>query len=262
MATAQEIIESAFSKIGVLGAGETLSAEDAATGLRLLNMLIESWSLDNLLVYDAVQVSRALTAGTASFSIGPSGDVVGDRPIAILGGYVRVSGYDYPIDVVDREQYNALSDKTNGSSWPGAVYYEASMPNGRVYLLPVVGSDCTIYLDTQTVLASFASTGTSVSLPPGYQRALEYGLAVEAAPDFSVRVPESVARLAAAARSQLKTANVQVPVVDTAARIRDATSTQGSDGGLPAVWRGPALAQPGGDRAAARERLLRRAEGR
>lgn len=235
MATAQAIIESAFSKIGVLGAGETLSAEDAATGLRLLNMLLESWSLDNLLVYDSAQVSRALTAGTASFSVGPSGDVVGDRPIAILGGYVRVSGYDYPIEVVDREQYNALWDKTNGSSWPTAVYYEASLPNGRIYLLPVVGSACTIYLDTQTVLASFSSTGTNVSLPPGYQRALEYGLAVEAAPDFSVRLPESVARLAAAAKSQLKTVNVQVPVVDSEAALltsRGTYSRRDFDAGL------------------------------
>lgn len=217
MATALEIIESAFSKLGVFGSGETLSAEDAALGLRLLNRLLESWSLDNLLIYDTEQIQRTVTSGVSSFSVGPTGDEVMARPIAVLGGYVRVGNLDYPVEVLDRAQYNSVGDKQTAQGWPVGVYYEASMPDGRIYLAPKVGYACEIFLDVQTLLASFATAGTTVSLPPGYQRALEYNLAVEAAPDFSKEPPKTVVRLASAAKAQLKTLNVSIPVVDSEA---------------------------------------------
>ena len=47
--TAQEIITDALGHLGVIGVGQTLTANDVALGLRRLNQLMESWATKGML---------------------------------------------------------------------------------------------------------------------------------------------------------------------------------------------------------------------
>lgn len=215
MTTAISIIESALSKINAFGVGETLSADDAVDSLEVLNDMLEAWSLDDLLIYVPTQETRALVSGTASFTIGPTGDIVSTRPIKILDAYIRQGGTDYQVEIADRREYNRMTDKLGSYDIPDALYYEATMPNGKVWLLPECGVSCTLYFDVQRLLTSFATTGTDVALPPGYKRAIQYNLALELANDFQKPVPDSVARIAVTSKAQIRKINFSVPLLDS-----------------------------------------------
>lgn len=53
-------------------------------------------------------------------------------------------------------------------------------------------------------VSTFAAVGGEVDLPPGYARAIQYGLAVELAPSYGVAVPGEVGGVAAEAKFIVK----------------------------------------------------------
>ena len=79
---------------------------------------------------------------------------------------------------------------------PTGIYYDPSYPDGRVYVVPVPDTALTITLVHDEAFTALASVSTSLSFPPGYERALRYALAVELAPEFGKnRLRLSSARL-------------------------------------------------------------------
>lgn len=79
-----------------------------------------------------------------------------------------------------------------------------------------------IYLDlTQwLILTSIAGLGTDLDLPPGYQRALMYNLALDVASQFpNVQLPQNVVAIAAQSKMDIQKLNAtnNVPVEDIAA---------------------------------------------
>ena len=59
MATALDMIKRARKFIGALGVGETLETELANDGLEALNAMLDSWSLDDLMVSSLQALSLA-----------------------------------------------------------------------------------------------------------------------------------------------------------------------------------------------------------
>ena len=50
MPTASELVLSALQKLGVKGQGATLSPSEEAVGLSVLNSMLDSWSIESLMV--------------------------------------------------------------------------------------------------------------------------------------------------------------------------------------------------------------------
>lgn len=69
--TAGTLINDALLELGVLAEGDTPTADMSATGLRVLNRMLDSMSTNQSFAYYANLVTRALT-GEASFTIGPA----------------------------------------------------------------------------------------------------------------------------------------------------------------------------------------------
>ena len=59
--TALEIVTAALRLIGVAATGETLSASESADGLQALQIMLDSWSNQGLMVYARTTETLTLT---------------------------------------------------------------------------------------------------------------------------------------------------------------------------------------------------------
>lgn len=209
MTTALQIINEAFEEIGVKEVGQSLPAEEADRGLRLLNRVLDTWATMRLLAPYSTTVSVPMT-GAASYTIGPTGGVVAARPVKILSATAQDSaGLDYPVTVIDKARWDEIPDKATTGGPPQFVWYDSAIPNGRVYVYPRPDSEYTLQLDCQVLLTTFSTLSTNVTLSPGYSNALSLALAVAAAPGYSVPVSADLQRSATAAVRAIKKINSQ-----------------------------------------------------
>lgn len=87
--TPLDIITMALKRARVLGVGQTVSAEDADTAFRELNVMMAQWAKERYLVYTLVQLAKMCT-GAQSYTVGPGGDFdVALRPDIIDAAFIR-----------------------------------------------------------------------------------------------------------------------------------------------------------------------------
>lgn len=208
MATAQTLIDRSLRLIGALESGESPTAQETADVLIALNAMIDSWRNDDLLVYGITEVSKVLTPADGGYTIGASANIDTTRPVKIEGARVTVSGVDYPCEVITEAQWRAIDYKTT-QGIPCVVYYDPQMATGTVNLWPVPDAAYTLVLSLWTPIATLATAGTTVTLPPGYERALTSNLAIEIAPEFQKGVPAALEKTARESLKAIKRTNVR-----------------------------------------------------
>lgn len=215
MTTARAIITQALQKIGVLASGETATGNDANDCLIALNTLVDSFPLDDFKQFTTQEVIATLPPGVTTRTIGPGMQVDTPRPVRVMGGaFCRSGGIDYPLDVITREQYAAISDKDASAHAPTQVYYDADAPTGLLYFYPTPAGSLELHLPVQQHLSEFTSLTADYSLPSGYRRFLVYALAVEVAPAFEREAPPQVQRTYQGLLRSLKRVNFSVPILD------------------------------------------------
>ena len=208
MTTALQLIEDAFAQANLAETGQDLSAEDAALGLRTLNRLMGKWSNLRLFFPVLAEYSVPMT-GAASYTIGPTGGVVGLRPLKVNSATATdAGGMEYPVKILTREQWDAISVKSVTGGPPSCIWYSADTTNGRVYAYPV-STGYTLKLDCQALLTSFASTATAFTLPDGYESALGLTLADSMAAAYGKQLPQDTRRRMAGAVSAIKRTNTE-----------------------------------------------------
>ena len=207
MATAQTLINRAMRLIGALEAGETPTADETTDVLYALNSMLESWRLERLMVYVITDVTHTLTPNDGVYTIGPTQNINVTRPIKISLATVTDSDVDVPLIIADKQAWENIFDANTVSTYPEVLYYEATYPNATINLWPIPSKANVLTLSLWGVLDGFATAATTVSLPPGYERALAYNLAVEIAPEFQLPVPEAVVGLALNSKASIKRVN-------------------------------------------------------
>lgn len=208
MATVSDLIKGSLRLLGVIAQGETPSSQESADGLSALNDMMDSWSNDGFLLFN--RVIETLTIGTASsYSIGSSGDFNTARPIQILRANFKQSGLDteFALRIYNEQEWMAITDKTITSNILDGIYYKASNPLGIVYPYPLLSSAGSLILESLKPLSSFSAISDTLQLPPGYNRALRYNLAVELAPEYGVSVSAEVGSIANESKVELMRTN-------------------------------------------------------
>lgn len=209
MSTAADTIKRAMRLIGVLGAGATPSDEDYEDGLTALNGMLGSWNNDGLMCYATQTESLSLADGDSTYTIGPAGDLNTTRPVAVEAAWILEDNISYPVTIISDAQYDAIQNKTTESSWPNVANYRATMATGTLYVYPVPNAVRTMKLRTRVVLESFDAVTDAVSLPPGWEDALAFNLAIRIAPEFEVAVRPEVIAVARETKAGIKNANVR-----------------------------------------------------
>ena len=215
MATANSIINRAFRLLGVNGAGETPTSAEASDALVSMNAMLEQWSIDGLMTYSNKLESFALTQGTGEYSIGPTGAFVTTRPSAIKKAFIRDGSTDYGIELISNNLYLDVKQKTSRANHPIYLYYNPTVGNGNIYLYPVPNkTGLYLYLSTAEPFSAFTGLTTTVSLPPAYEKALAYSLAIEIAPEYGINnLSPLVIEGARSAKASIKSLNLPEPLL-------------------------------------------------
>ena len=72
MATPFDIISGALKDIGALEAGETPSNDAAQDALQMLNLLVDQWSNENMMVFNIQEIIWNVVPGQVQYTIGPN----------------------------------------------------------------------------------------------------------------------------------------------------------------------------------------------
>lgn len=209
--TASTMIMRSLRLIGEKPVGGTLSSGEQTDYLADLNTMIESWSIERLMCYQIVLDSKALSASTASYTIGSGGAWNTARPTKVVDPcYVRDSySADTPVTVIGADSYGKLVLKSTGNTYPDRLYYDAAFAAGlgTIYLYPAPIAGLTLYISSWKQLQSFANVTTALLLPPGYQRAIEFNFAIEVSGGYR-NVDAAVAKIARESKTSIESLNI------------------------------------------------------
>ena len=210
MATASGMILRSLRLRGEKTIDGTLSTAEQTAYLADLNTMLESWALERLMVPNLFQESFPLTSSTGSYTIGPGGDFNTARPNKIVAPcFIRDSdNADLPVEIINAQAYGSIAEKTIDGSYPRYLFCDYASVSGlaTIYLYPEPSSGLTLYINSWKQLQNFPLISTVVSLPPGYQRAIEFNLAIETAGGYMSVMPE-VAKIAKESKAALKSLN-------------------------------------------------------
>lgn len=202
MTTARDIVTSALRKLGALRVGESPTAGEASDALEIMNDLLESHSNDGLMVYARTLENFALSGGVSDYTIGPSATFDTTRPVYIVDAYYRSGDIDYPIRVVQDQDYADISIKTT-QAYPYWLNYTNGFPIATIKLYPTPDASGLLFLLSEKPLQTF-TIDQDVSLPPGWLRYLKNQLVIELAPEYGLEVPQSAAVTAKSALAAIK----------------------------------------------------------
>ena len=202
MATAGDIVSDAALAAGIGDQYNALDASSAAIGLRTLNRLLDGWSNESLVVFNQTEDNFTMTPGTATYST----TLLSARPIEVTHVFVRQSGVDYPCEMIGAEDYARIGYKST-SGLPAKCYFDNDYPNGSLTFFPVPSTPYQCYVGYRARLANLSTLQTALSLPPGYETALVYGLATMLCPLFGVEPSGTCIFHAKQAKHQIKAPN-------------------------------------------------------
>lgn len=215
--TALTLITDALLDLGVLADEETPSASQAQGGLRKLNNLLDSWNIENLMVYGAQSYTIPLVSGQASYTIGTGGNLNIPRPTSIQSAYVRdltlpvAQRLDYPLYMYTNQEWSDVAFKGQTASWPNwGVWFDDSYPLINAYVNPVPNtSQYGLVIWIAGDLANL-DLNDVISLAPGYKRAIVANLAIEMAPSYQVEPSAAIVEIARQSKSLIKSKNFQL----------------------------------------------------
>jgi hypothetical protein len=211
----QDLIHSSMRLVAGLGHGQSGSTPELADCLTALNLMIDSWNAQDLMLYTTGRAVYSLTSGKQTYTLGPSGaDWVATRPQNLDSAGLILNNvtpaYERPLRILSELEWAHRHIKTLSSPLPLEIYFENDYPNAQVSLWPVPQINYQVALYTEQALAAFVNLTDTVSLPPGYAEAIRYNLAVRLAAEFGGEAPASVVALAEQLQSTIKRQNFTI----------------------------------------------------
>ena len=183
MATVLDLITSALVTVKALAVGETPGADMTTDALDKFNEVLDALSIQNLAVYSNITTTFPLVAGTATYTIGPTGTVIAQRPPFLDTVYATYQGVDFEVKSMTQEEYALLSLKTTPGI-PSRFVYHPEYPDGTLILWPVPYDVGSMTLYQNRAFTHAATIFDTFDMPPGYQKMIRLMLAWELRNDY------------------------------------------------------------------------------
>jgi hypothetical protein len=215
------IINRALRLIGVGQTGEAAGSEEASDALSVLNQMIGEWNNESLMLFGFTNETFSIsTAGV--YTIGPGGTIDTARPQQITRAFVRYNAsagasfqYDYQLEIVPNEKYQEIFLKQLSVTYPIYLFYDNKYPLGTITLYPYPSQACTLGISSWNQISQFTNLIQDIEMPPGYESALAYGLAVSIAPEYGKSIDPIILNKANETKSAIMRTNHQIRYMKT-----------------------------------------------
>lgn len=213
MTTARRLITGALRSLGVLSAEEPMDAAMAMDGLELLNALLDSYSLERLVIYYTPETVIPLAPSVASYTWGAGGVIASPRPLQLspTASVRDASQQRTPVQVLSQAEWAALPNLTTTAAQPSALFLAPSVPWATLCVWPIPTQSADLLTYPWQPLTAFPSLDAEVLFPPGYERLLRAGLACEVAPDYGHEASATQLAILTQAKASVKRMNVSIP---------------------------------------------------
>jgi hypothetical protein len=145
-----------------------------------------------------------------------------ERPLGVNSAFVRVNtnsngqpivngGLDYPVAILNLENYELIGLKTQNGPWPKAMYYQPSEVMGTFYFWPNP-SQGEMHIFCDTIFQRFNSINDNIVIPQGYIMALRWCLAERLMPMYGKSNAQQIAMInayASQAKATIKRTNMR-----------------------------------------------------
>lgn len=176
------ILQDAFFDAGLIETGQSLDSEQIVMGMRKMTDLINVKQTRGLKLWLNTDYSITLVAGTGTYTLGPAGTVVMDKPLRVIQSYwLDPQGVRTPLTVLSWEEYMRLSQvNQEGALNSYFVNKQQSVLSVFFWLIP----DATAALGTGHVLlqqqvTNFTAVNETMNFPIEWRIALRWGVADE-----------------------------------------------------------------------------------
>jgi len=230
MSTGTALFTRALRMLGAVNSGGTPTANEFADCLTAFNSLLESWRNDRLLVYATLESTLTMVSSQQTYTVGIGGDLNITRPISFDDAFMRVSGVDTGVQMIEQPEWDALGMKTSTSTLIEKIFYNATMTGslGTLKVYPVPSAANELHLISWIVLDSLSAYTDTVTFPPGYDRMCASNLAIEMAPEFRIEPSTTLMKIARDSMAAIKAINARpINAVSELAAIMN-TKTAGS----------------------------------
>lgn len=203
MTAALQIVVDAATTAGVIDPRDSIADADAQFILRRLNRMIGVWANERLLIFETYIDALPLVAAQPSYS---SSLLSHGNPMQWDNAFVRLSGVDHQVELVDQQRYNAIGYKP-APGIPTMLYVNTDWPDSTMNFFPTPIGGLTAYIGARQALTPTLVLATDVSLPPGYEAALVDNLAVDISPSYGMQPNPQLVETARNERTVLKRNN-------------------------------------------------------
>lgn len=145
-----------------------------------------------------------------------------ERPLSINSAFVRVNtnsngtpilngGLDYPVGILNLENYELIGLKTMNGPWPRALYYQPAETLGTITVWPNPQQG-EMHIFADTLFQRFTGLYDEIIIPQGYSMALRWCLAERLMPMYGKSNPQQLAMInayASQAKSTIKRTNMK-----------------------------------------------------
>ena len=191
--TRDELIKAAFRLIGVGHRGESVPADEINDASEALNLMIKAWQADGLQLWKREEASITLSNGTSTYTLGPTGSIVMQRPLRVLEAVRRdSSNTDVPLNKLSKNEYWGLSNKSS-QGVPVSYYYDPQLDNGdfTIWQTPnaAIAAEYTIEIVYHLPFEDMDNPTDDFDCPVEWLEAIKFGLALRLAPEYGVDLP-------------------------------------------------------------------------
>jgi len=171
---------------GAIALGMTLTGSGVAAGTKIVRFGSGAGGNVNSDGTYTVNISQTVPSTTISAYY--------ERPLNINSAFVRINtnsngqpilngGLDYPITILNLENYELIGLKTLNGPWPRALYYQPAETLGTITVWPNP-SQGEMHIFSDTLFQRFVSINDEIVIPQGYYMALRWCLAERLMPMY------------------------------------------------------------------------------
>jgi hypothetical protein len=209
---------------GAIAIGQTLTGTGITDGTKIVAFQTGAGGNINEAGTYTVNISQTVSSTTINAYY--------QRPLVINSAFVRINttsngqpitngGLDYPVAVLNVEEYEMIGLKTLNGPWPKALYYQPTELLGNLFVWPNPAQG-EMHIFADTIFSNYTGLYDNITLPQGYTMALRWCLAERLMPMYGKASQTQIAmimKFAAQGKATIKRTNMKPPPV---ARYADA----------------------------------------